>query len=327
VYQTINKKTYLQLKRSGKIGKALPLMCVLVIKPNKDGSPHRAKSRIVVLGNHEDRYWSKSQRYAPVLKYSSVCLLCSKAVEAKKVLQQGDCKNAFCHAKLPPEELTVVIPPVGDPEHGNDTYWLLNKTLYGLRRSPHHWYNMFCAALKDLGLEQSAHDPCLFSGNLNTDSSPSSKSKLHVGICVDDFVFFLEDPAIEQAFQQQLKTNVKVNFMGDVDYFLGTAFTWKHLPGGHLSVHLSQSAFTEFTAHQFAVDRINRTPHMTPYRSGFPIDAIPPTDPHKSLSINCWLYQLAGHQHSPGCCSSVVIFLLRTVALHLINTTNRHFMP
>jgi hypothetical protein len=95
VYQTINKKTYLQLKRSGKIGKALPLMCVLVIKPNKDGSPHRAKSRIVVLGNHEDRYWSKSQRYAPVLKYSSVCLLCSKAVEAKKVLQQGDCKNAF----------------------------------------------------------------------------------------------------------------------------------------------------------------------------------------------------------------------------------------
>jgi hypothetical protein len=159
------------------------------------------------------------------------------------------------------------------------TYWLLNKTLYGLRRSPHHWYNMFCAALKDLGLEQSVHDPCLFSGNLNTDSSPSSKSKLHVGIYVDDFVFFSEDPAIEQAFQQQLKTKVKVDFMGNVGYFLGTAFTWKHLPDGHLSVHLSQSAFTEFTAHRFAVDRYNLTPHMTPYCSGFPIDAIPPTDP------------------------------------------------
>jgi hypothetical protein len=54
VYQTINKKTYLQLKRSGKIGKAPPSMCVLVIKPDEDGNPHRAKSRIVVLGNHED---------------------------------------------------------------------------------------------------------------------------------------------------------------------------------------------------------------------------------------------------------------------------------
>jgi hypothetical protein len=68
VYEKINKKTYLQLKRSGRIGKALPSMCVLVIKPDKDGKPHRAKSRIVVLGNHEDRYFSKSQRYAPVLK-------------------------------------------------------------------------------------------------------------------------------------------------------------------------------------------------------------------------------------------------------------------
>jgi hypothetical protein len=279
IYQTINKKTYLQLKRSGKIGKALPSMCVLVIKPDKNGQPHRPKSRIAMLGNHEDRYWSKSQRYAPVLKYSSLRLLCSKAVKAKKVLQQGDCKNTFCHAKLPPEELTVVIPPVGDPDHGKGSYWLLNKTLYGLRRSPHHWYNMFCAALKDIGLEQSVHYPCLFSGNLKTDNSPTSKSKLHVSIYVNDFVFYSEDSEAEKAFQQQLKTKVKVDLMGDVDYFLGTAFTWKHLPGGHLSVHLSQSAFTKFIAHRFAVDRYNHTPHMTPYLWGYPIDAIPPTDP------------------------------------------------
>jgi hypothetical protein len=44
----------LQLKRSGRIGKALPSMCVLVIKPDKEGNPHQAKSRIVVLGNHKD---------------------------------------------------------------------------------------------------------------------------------------------------------------------------------------------------------------------------------------------------------------------------------
>lgn len=221
VYQTINKKAYLQLKCSGKIGKALPSMCVLVIKPDNDGKPHRAKSRIVVLGNHEDRYWSKSQRYTPVLKYSSLHLLCSKAVEAKRVLQQGDCKNAFCHAKLPPEELTAVMPPVGNPEHGKGNYWLLNKTLYELRHSPHHWYNMFCAALKDIGLEQSVHVPCLFSGNLTSDTSPTSKSKLHVGIYVDNFLFYSEDPAAEKAFQQQLAKKVVVEFMGDVDYFFG----------------------------------------------------------------------------------------------------------
>ena len=68
--------------------------------------------------------------------------------------------------------------------------------------------------------------------------------------------------------------------MGDVDFFLGTAFTWKRHESGHLSVHLCQSAFAEYTAHRFGVDKMNRTPNMTPYRSGMPIDSIPPPDPN-----------------------------------------------
>jgi hypothetical protein len=131
-----------------------------------------------------------------------------------------------------------------------------------------------------MGLTQSVHDPCLFSGNLLSDSSPTSRSKVHVGIYVDDFVFYSEDPAIEQRFQEDLKKKVVVDFMGDVDYFLGTAFTWKSHDDGNLSVHLCQSAFAEFTAHRFAVDRYNRTPNMTPYRSGLPIDSIAAGDPN-----------------------------------------------
>jgi hypothetical protein len=42
-------------------------MCVLTIKPDKMMNPHHAKPRIVVLGNHEDREWSKNDTYAPVL--------------------------------------------------------------------------------------------------------------------------------------------------------------------------------------------------------------------------------------------------------------------
>ena len=280
VFDRISKKQYLHLKRTGRIGKALPSMCVLVVKSDKDGNPIRAKSRIVVLGNFEDRYYTKSQRYAPVLKYSSLRLLCSKAVSDKRILQQGDCKNAFCHARLPDDELTVVRPPVGDPEYNKDTYWLLNKTLYGLRRSPHHWYNMFTAALRDMGLKPSLHDPCLFSGTLSSnDASTSDVAPVHVGIYVDDFVFYSTDPAQESRFMDDLKQRVVVDFMGTVDWFLGTAFTWKRHQDGHLSVLLSQTAFTEFTAHRFAVDRSKPVPHMTPYRSGLPIDSIPDAPP------------------------------------------------
>jgi hypothetical protein len=143
VFERITKKQYLQLKCTGRIGKALPSMCALVVKPDKEGNPLRAKSREVVLGNFEDCYYTKSQHYMPVLKYSSLHLLCSKAIGDKRILQQGDCKNAFCHASLPADELTVVQPPVGDPGYSKDEYLLLNRTLYGLWCSPHHWFNMF----------------------------------------------------------------------------------------------------------------------------------------------------------------------------------------
>ena len=76
-------------------------MCVLVVKNDKDGKPLRAKSRTVVLGDFGDRLYQKSQRYAPMLKYISLRLLTDKAVGDKRILQQGDCKNAFCNATLP----------------------------------------------------------------------------------------------------------------------------------------------------------------------------------------------------------------------------------
>jgi len=308
VYERINKKTYLALRRKGLIPKALPSMCVLVVKSNKDGSPHRAKSRIVVLGNHEERYFSKSDRYAPVLQYSSLRLLVSKAIGDKRVLQQGDCKNAFCQATLPDDERVVVRPPIGDPAYKQDELWFLKKTLYGLRRSPRHWYQKFTNILREMGLRPTPNDPCLFEGVVSpvatpqpqhdapspgtphrspapaTDpdspqASPPDRAKVYVGMYVDDFVFYSTDDAEEARFKKELAARITVDFMGDVDYFLGTAFTWKRREGGHLSVHLSQAAFTDHTAHRFGVDRMNPVPNMTPWRSGLPIDSIANPDP------------------------------------------------
>ena len=67
--------------------------------------------------------------------------------------------------------------------------------------------------------------------------------------------------------------------MGDVNYFLGTAFTWRRGDNGDLAVHFNQTAFTEFSAHRFGLDKVNHTPNMTPYRSGLPIYSIPPPSP------------------------------------------------
>ena len=136
---------------------------------------------------------------------------------------------------------------MGDPGYAKNEYWFLKKTLYGLRRSPHHWYNMITAILKDIGLTQSPHDPCLYSRIITKSGDPpstdSSRKPVHVGIYVDDFVFFSEDPNEEEdTFKTALNScTVPIDWMGTVDYFLGTAFTWKRHDDGHLSVLLTQS--------------------------------------------------------------------------------------
>ena len=152
-------------------------MCVLVVKNEKDGKPLRAKSRIVVLGNFKDRLYQKSQRYAPVLKYSSLRFLTAKAVGDKRILQQGDCKNAFYNDTLLDNEVTVIRSPIGYPAFQEDEYWLLKKTLYGIRRSPHHWYNIIKGILLQMGFKASPHDPFLLSGILEYSKSKNTISK------------------------------------------------------------------------------------------------------------------------------------------------------
>ena len=61
--------------------KPIPTMCVLTIKKDEQLLPLRAKSWIVVLGNCESHDWSASNRFAPVLRFNSLCFLVSLAVQ------------------------------------------------------------------------------------------------------------------------------------------------------------------------------------------------------------------------------------------------------
>jgi hypothetical protein len=100
-YRKITLGKYRALCEKG-APKAIPTMCVLTVKRDENLNPLRAKSWIVVLGNHEDRVWSKSDRFASVLCSDTLRFLVSIAVGKRHPLRQGDCKNAFCQGILPP---------------------------------------------------------------------------------------------------------------------------------------------------------------------------------------------------------------------------------
>ena len=79
--------------------------------------------------------------------------------------------------------------------------------------------------LREVGLTPSTHDPCLFSGVINDVTLPSTpQHQIHVGLYVDDFVFFSESYAEEFQFKRLLNSKVTTDFMGDANFLLGSLF-------------------------------------------------------------------------------------------------------
>jgi hypothetical protein len=152
--------------------------------------------------------------------------------------------------------------------------------LYGLRRSPKHWYDEIRKILTSIGLKQHPYDPCLFSGNIIDLTDPSNSplsSHLTLGLYVDDFVYFSTDPAVEAKFERLLQHHSTVEYMGTVEWFLGTHFQWLVTPDA-MKVHLSQTGFVSHLVEDNDIHLRNITPDATPYRSDLPIDACPESD-------------------------------------------------
>ena len=247
--------------------KILPSMCVQTIKKDGDGRPVRAKSRIVALGNHEDRIWEKCETFAPVLRDTTSRYLTSLATEYGRVEKQADAKNAFCNGILPDDETTIVRPPAGCPISRPGQLWLLKKTLYGLRRSPIHWYRTIKSKLEEIGLRAMAHDPCLFYGHFEGHANP-----VYVGVYVDDLKYFSVSDEVEKIFEQAIGSKLTIDFMGPVTWFLGCKYEHDITDDGKVTVSVTQTAKIEELQEKFGL--VDCNPVDTPYRSGLVVDRI-----------------------------------------------------
>ena len=253
-------------------------MAVSLIKYDEFGKPKRAKYRIVALGNLESHKWTKSECYAPVMSLMELRLMVALAVKNKRFLKCGYVKQAFVQAVLPPEEQYIVRPPAGCPITPPNTYWKLIRTLYGLRRSPRHWFDRVTDILQDIGLSRCPNAPCLFHGHVIP-----GRAKFYLGIYVDDFVYFSQDPEVEAEFEKKLNAKHTTDFMGQVSHFLGIRFQWRKHDDETISVHMSQEAFIDNLISEAGLQHDSATTKPTPFRSGLPIDSIkhvplPPTE-------------------------------------------------
>ena len=191
-------------------------MAISTIKKDADGNPVRAKSRIFVLGNLDPHTWSKRDCFAPVMSQLEFRCLIASAVRMQRPPKSGDFQNAFCQSTLPPNEQYIIRPPHNCPLTPPRTYLRLLKTLYGLKRSPRHWFELASNIFKKIGLKPCPNAPCLFSGFVD-----SSKSRIYVGLYVDDFIYFGDTPEVEESFRKLMNQSSLVTFEQDPTLFLG----------------------------------------------------------------------------------------------------------
>ena len=268
-WEVINEDQYKLLKKHNK-ARLLPTMAISVIKKDGDGNPQRAKYRIVVLGNMDPYGWEKHDCFAPVLAQFELRVLLHLAVEKGCIPKQGDVSQAFCQAMLPHAEPYIARPPVGCPITPKNAYWKLLKSLYGMKRSPRHWYDKCHKILESTGLKRSPNSPCVYSGIIIPGQPP-----LYLGLYVDDFIYFSESKSVEQQFEQQFAEQVtKVTYSHQVDYFLGIKFDCERHSANNVTINLSQAAFVENLLIQQDLHKSDVNTVQSPYKSGYPVDKI-----------------------------------------------------
>ena len=146
------------------------------LKRLPDGTAYRYKARFSARGNLQKEGVDFFETYAPVVQWSTICLLLTTVLSEGWLTRQVDYTNAFFQAELK-EEVYMEYPCMFGPKL--DLIFLkLRKSLYGLRQAPCTFFEKLKAELEERGWQQSVIDPC-----------PFLKKGLICDVYVDDTIF------------------------------------------------------------------------------------------------------------------------------------------
>ena len=137
---------------------------VFAVKVNLDGSIARLKARLVAKGYAQTYDVDYSNTFSPIAKMTYVRLFISLATTHNWDLHQLDIKNVFLHGDLQ-DEVYMEQPPGLVAQGEIEKVCRLRKSLYGLKQSPHAWFDKFSQAVEKFGLQKSKSDHSIFYRN------------------------------------------------------------------------------------------------------------------------------------------------------------------
>jgi hypothetical protein len=147
------------------------------LKCPPNGTPYRHKARFCARGDLQKEGVDFFETYAPVVQWSTICLLLLTVLTKGWTTQQVNYTNAFAQAEIK-EEIYVEYPRLFGSKSGPGKDLCLLKSLYGLHQAPRTFFKKLKAGLQECGWKQSDINPCLF-----------LKQGMLCAVYVDDTIF------------------------------------------------------------------------------------------------------------------------------------------
>ena len=243
---------------------------VFRIKCNADGSIERYKVRLVAKGFSQIPGIDFDETFAPVVKHTSIRIMCALAVRLKLYFHHLDVDTAFLNGPLE-EEIYMRIPE-GSGEYTGKLV-RLRRSLYGLKQASRVWNELLDAELQKIGYIRIHADFCIY---IYRDGD----TICFLAIYVDDMGLLGNDLKVMQSHKGLLNKRFKIKDLGNIKQILGIAIEYNH-EAGTLYMHQTRYIKESVKHYGFADGRMCRTP----LGSGIKLskDDCPTTEAEKEL--------------------------------------------
>jgi hypothetical protein len=185
---------------------------VMRIKRDADGNPAKHKARWTAQGFTQRPGVDYDETYAPTAHFNVLLTLLAVASQKGMHLHQMDVDNAYLNAPI--QEELYLRPPPELQDRWPGKVLRIRKAIYGLRQSANEWFEVFSAALMELGWQQADSDPCLFSRKRDGEFE-------YLAIYVDDMVIATATEKAMGRAKEEIAGKFQVKDLGELQFLLG----------------------------------------------------------------------------------------------------------
>jgi transposase InsO family protein len=221
--------------------KAISSKWVYKTKPGLNGENDRLKARLVARGFEQQYGVDFEETFAPVVKWSTIRALTARAAQLGHAIHHLDVKTAFLYGKIT-DDIYMAQPLRFTVPGKENLVCKMNCALYGLRQSPHMWYERIDTYLRSLGLTRSSNDYNMY--YLGT-----GPNKVVLVLYVDDLFLSGGNEQKISWLKEQLHTQFDMTDLGSVSKYLGVEF--RRLTDGNY--HLTQQSYAEDILKEFGM--------------------------------------------------------------------------